>query len=164
MAKIIYKEGEYLKELKEWVDYLDEYNNNVYPLQEERIDLANKRIEASNTGDSKKVLSYCELEADKYEEIIKSLHAMYVPKIAKNFHDYWTKYYIKHKQWLAYLIKSGREVEAGIYGYNDTKAQNLLDEADHLMAQSKQESKRIERYLNQKAKDLNLTIPFPDQD
>lgn len=155
---------DYRKELREWVDYLAEYGNNVFPLEEELRDLGNKRVEAAKAGNSKKADSYMEVEADKCEEIIEALHGIYVPQIAKEYHNYLTNSYIKHKQWCAYLLKTGRDLEAGILGFDETKVQNLADERDHFTAQANQELKRIERKLNQKAKDLDLPIPFPTQD
>lgn len=155
---------DYRKELSEWVDYLAEYGNNVFPLEKELQDLEKKRIEAAKTDDSRKADSYMEVEADKCEEIIEALHELYVPEIAKDYHDYCTNSRIKHKQWLTYVVQTGRDLEAGILDFDSTKAQNLRDERDHFTAQADQEFKRIVRYLNQKAKELDLPIPYPDQD
>jgi len=154
------EKNDYLKELSEWNDYVTECSE-CDNLTEELRDLEGKRIEASKAGDSKKADSYIEVEADKCEEIIETLYGLYVPEIAKDYHGYLTNSYIKHKQWLAYMIKSRRELDAGISGFDATYALNLFDESDRLMAQGNQELKRIERKLNQKAKELDLPIPFP---
>ena len=148
--------NDYLNELREWNEYLAEYANDVFPLEKELLALEDKRIEASKAGDSKKADSYMEVEADKCEEVLEAWYAIYVPEIAKDFHNYSTNSCIKHKQWLSYMVESGRELEAGILDFDATKAQNLFDESDHLSAQADQELERIKRQLEQKAKELDL--------
>jgi len=154
------EKNDYLKEVREWDDYVTE-SSEYFNLEKELQDLDNKRVEAAKADDREKALSYAEVEADKCEEVLEALYRLYVPEIAKDHHNYLTNHYIKSKQWLSYIVQSGRDLEAGILDLDVTKADNLLDEADHFMAQADQEFERIKRYLNQKAKELDLPIPFP---
>jgi hypothetical protein len=104
----------YWEEFKEWMIYSDEYTENVSPLIEDLIELADKRVEASRSGDNDKANSYLEVEEDKSEEVVNALYDLYVPKVVINYHDCLTNSYIKHKQWCEYMNKSARELESGI--------------------------------------------------
>jgi hypothetical protein len=71
--------------LRELNDYVAEYCNNVFPLEEGLRDLENKRVEAAKTSDSKKANFYKEVEADKCEEIkiIKNNRIILMAKAGK---------------------------------------------------------------------------------
>jgi hypothetical protein len=153
----------YQYDLKEWQDYITEYGNDFSPinkeLQEELKDLGNKKKEAKKTGDKKKVLLLWKLEADKCNEIIKALRAMHVPEIAKEYHDYFIKSFVRSTQGLLYIIKKGYAFEEFNF-----EAQNLLDESHQFYVKADQELLRIKRSFNKRAKNLNLSIPYPDLD
>ncbi len=150
----------YRKELREWENYVTEYGNNVSYLEEELQTLDNKMVEAGEAGDSEKTASYLEAAASKCEEIIEALHAMRVPKIVKNHHNYLTNYFIKDKQWLAYMLKGSRDFR---YNLNKTKIQKLADKRDYFKTQANLEVKHITKSFNQRAKELDLPIPYSVQ-
>ena len=78
----------YLEEFAEWENYIDESIKNVEPLIDDLTDLTIKRTEANKTNDKKKALSYLQVEEDKCEEVVNALYDLYVPIIAKDYHEY----------------------------------------------------------------------------
>ncbi len=153
---------DYYRELKEWNDYWLWYCNNVLPLEEELKDLENKRINAFNIYDSKKVYSYAAKELDKCENIIDVMQAMHVPEIVKECHDGLIASRILSKQWHEYMHKSLLDIEAGIASFDEAKAQALANKRDRFVVQADQKAERITKNFNQRAKELGLEIPYPE--
>ena len=154
----------YLKELRGWEDYIAEYWGEIIPIDRELMDLGSKRLEALAAGNKNEAVSYLEKEEQKSGEIIEALNLVNVPEIAKQYHDYKTKSFIEHKKWAAYIFKSIREQDTGVYDFDETTAQNFINERDLFNAQALQEDVRIIEYLNQKAEELDLPVPYPDKD
>ncbi len=99
-------------------------------------------------------MSYLKVEIDKCEELIDALHGIYAPEIAKDTYNYLFKFYTKYKQFLLYVYNYDD------FNYDSSKVQSLHDEADYFQIQVNQEAERIKRRFNQKAKELDLPIPF----
>ncbi len=99
-----------MKIMQEWEEYMLAYRSNISPLAYELDALKSKKIEAFEAEDIEKGFSYLEIESEKIKEMIKTLHKMYVPRIAKEAHRAITNFCIKHKQWLDYMDKSLRKL------------------------------------------------------
>jgi hypothetical protein len=84
---------------------------------------------------------------------------LYVPNVAKDYHDYLTNSSIKYKHFLSYIIEWSDKFEDSITGITDfdsTKAQSLLDEHKHFRALTDQEYERINMQFKKRFEDLGF--------
>lgn len=148
------KINDYKNRLKEFFQFLTDYNNATQKIDQDIADLDIKRIEAAKAGDIDKTRAYIQVEMDKNEEAINSISKIYVPEIAKDFYSYRLDYYTKYKQWYSYLLPLNSNFDV-------SKSNSLKDEADIANIKAEKELQRVVKGFNQEAQELGLSVPFP---
>jgi len=149
--------NDYNNRLKEFSQFLTDYQNATLKINQDIADLSNKLIEATKSKDNKKFEAYCQVEIDKLEELINSLSKIYVPEIAKEYYSYELDRLTKAKQWLSYILDFTLSTN-----FDVSKADSLHDEGYIARIKADKELERIEKGFNKEAEELGLPKPYPN--